>query len=124
MRMRADSVDPRIRVLYLAAIAVGAFLVKDARVACGLAAVHAIAWLALGLGPRALARQVFKLWGFAAFVTASYALTSEAPGVDRWIHVDLGFARLPTQPRRRGGRRAHGPARARRRPRVADRARR
>lgn len=89
------AVDPRIRVLYLAAIAVGAFVVKDARIAAALVGVHALAWLALRLGPRALLRQVLKLWGFAAFVTASYALTSEDPEIDRWVHLDLGFARIP-----------------------------
>ncbi|MBN9167289.1 MAG: hypothetical protein J0I07_40550 [Myxococcales bacterium] len=45
--MSATAVDPRIRVLYLAAVAVGAFLVKDARIAGALLGVHAIAWLAL-----------------------------------------------------------------------------
>lgn len=80
-------VDPRLRVLYLAAVAVGVFFVKDARIAVGLAGAHVAAWLALGLGARALARQVLKLWGFTAFICVSYAITSEDPGVDRWIHV-------------------------------------
>lgn len=88
-------IDPRLRVLYLLAVASGAFLVRDARVGLGLVAVHAIAWLALRLGARALARQVVKLWGFAAFVTASYALTTEDPTVNRWVRLDLGFATLP-----------------------------
>jgi hypothetical protein len=80
-------VDPRLRVLYLAAVAIGVFFVKDARIAAGIAGAHAVAWLALGLGARALARQVLKLWGFTAFICISYAITSEAPDVDRWIHV-------------------------------------
>lgn len=91
----AARVDPRLRVLYLAAVAVGAFLVRDARLAGALLGLHVIAWLALRLGARALARRVLKLWGFAAFVTASYALTAEDPSVDRWLELDLGFARVP-----------------------------
>lgn len=86
------TVDPRLRVIYLAAVAVGAFLVKDARIAAALVLAHAAAWLALGLGLRPLTRQVLKLWGFAAFITASYAVTAEDPSVDRWVHLDLGFS--------------------------------
>ncbi len=88
-------VDPRLRVLYLAAIAIGAFFVRDARVLGALFAAHVGMWLVLRLGARPLARQVSKLWGFAAFVTASYALTAEDPAVDRWVHLDVGFARIP-----------------------------
>jgi hypothetical protein len=80
-------VDPRLRVLYLAAVAIGVFFVKDARIAAGIGAAHALAWLALGLGARALARQILKLWGFTAFICISYAITTEDPDVDRWIHV-------------------------------------
>src|SRR5690606_28491659 len=84
--------DPRLRVLYLAAVAVGAFVIRDARIAAGLAAAHAIAWLALGLGARKLARQLAKLAAFAGFIIVSYALTSEDETVDRWIDVSVGQA--------------------------------
>jgi hypothetical protein len=88
-------VDPRARVLYLAAVAVVAFFVKDPRFAIGLVAAHAGAWLVLRLGARALLRQIVKLWGFTAFILFSYAITSEDAGVDRWVavwrvHVNVG----------------------------------
>ena len=80
-------VDPRLRVLYLAAVAVGVFFVKDARIACAIAAAHVVAWMFLGLGARTLARQLVKLWGFTAFICVSYALTAEDPAIDRWVHL-------------------------------------
>lgn len=40
--MRGAVIDPRIRVLYLAAVAVGALLVTDARVAGALVGAHEI----------------------------------------------------------------------------------
>src|SRR5260221_13137780 len=85
------SVDPRLRVLYLGAVAVGAFALKDWRMSAGLLGAHAIAWLLLGLGPRALARQIWKLWGFSLLIIGTYALTSEAADVDRWVAIDLRF---------------------------------
>ncbi len=88
-------IEPRLRVVYLVAIAFAVFLVRDARVIAALAVAHAAAWIALGEGARALARQLVKLGAFAAFVVASYGLTSEEPGVDRWTALDLGVARLP-----------------------------
>lgn len=87
-------IDPRLRVLYLATIAVGALLLKDLRVLAALAGAHAIAWLALGEGARALARQLVKLAGFAAFIIASYAITKEDPDVDRWVKLDVGITAL------------------------------
>jgi hypothetical protein len=57
--------------------------------------VHAIAWLALGLGPRRLVRQIAKLWGFAAFVVVSYALTEEDRSTDHWVKLDIGPVHLP-----------------------------
>lgn len=90
-----QSVDPRLRVLYLVLVAVGAFFLKDVRFVLALAVSHAGLWLLLKLGARRLVRQTFKLWGFAAFVTASYALTAEDPSVDRWLTVDTGAFKLP-----------------------------
>ena len=91
-------VDPRLRVLYLVAVAVGAFFVKSPRFAIALALGHVFTWLLLGLGVRPLARAFFKLWGFAAFVSVSYALTAEDPAIDRWIpiygHFRLNFGGL------------------------------
>jgi hypothetical protein len=87
-----STLDPRLRVLYLVAIAVGALFVKDARIAAALAGAHAVAWLVFGLGARALVRQIVKLWGFTAFIIVSYGLTAEDPSVDRWVPIDLGVA--------------------------------
>jgi hypothetical protein len=89
------SVDPRIRVLYLAVVAVGALLLADFRVLVGLAVAHVVAWLALKEGVRPLARQLFKLSGFAAFIVLSYSLTKDDPTTDRWtklygVDVNLG----------------------------------
>ena len=91
-------VDPRLRVFYLAAVAVGVFFVHNARIAAALAGAHAVAWLALGLGPRLLARQIFKLWGFATFIAVSYAMTSESPEIDRWVKLDLHVAKISGEP--------------------------
>src|SRR3954447_10009553 len=91
----SSSVDPRFRVLYLAVVAVTVFLIKDARVAGGIAVIHAGTWLALGHGLGPLVRQVTKLWGFVAFLLASYAFTSEDPLVDHWTRINLGLFHLP-----------------------------
>ena len=88
-------VDPRWRVLYLAAIAVAAFLLRDARIAAGLVLAHALLWVVLGEGVRPLGRQIVKLLPFAAFIIGSYALTKEDAAVDRWVDVDLGVTRVP-----------------------------
>src|SRR5580704_14493615 len=80
-------VDPRLRVLYLVALGVGVFFVKPLPYIALLAASQAVAWLCVGLGAKRLVRQVAKLWGFAAFIVASYALTSEDKDVDRWVKV-------------------------------------
>jgi len=77
-------IDPRLRVLYLGLVAVGALVVKDVRILVGLALAHAIAWLLLREGARALARQLFKLSAFAGFIVLSYALTKDDPATDRW----------------------------------------
>src|SRR5262245_26867570 len=81
--------DPRLRVLYLSGVAVGAFLVRDLRVLAAIVVAHALLWVVLGEGVRALARQVFKLWAFAAFVIGSYALTAEDPAIDQWVPVAI-----------------------------------
>jgi len=90
-------IDPRLRVLYLGLVAVGALVVKDVRILVGLALAHAIAWLLLREGARALARQLFKLSAFAGFIVLSYALTKDDPATDRWttiagIRVNAGGA--------------------------------
>jgi hypothetical protein len=89
------SIDPRLRVVYLAAVAVGVFFLKRPWQSELLVAVQALLWLAVGLGPRRLLRQVIKLWGFALFISVSFALTSEDPETDRWVAVQLLGWQLP-----------------------------
>ncbi|WP_394820632.1 hypothetical protein [Pendulispora albinea] len=81
--------DPRLRVLYLAVLALGAFAVKGLVWLALLAGSQAVLWLVVGLPPRRLLRQVTKLWGFALFILLSYALTSEDPATDAWVHVPI-----------------------------------
>ena len=83
------SLDPRLRVLYLAAIAVGIFFLRGLVPITIVLAAQAGLWFVVGLPPRRLLRQVMKLWGFAAFIIASYALTREDPLVDRWVHFEV-----------------------------------
>ncbi|MCC6558105.1 MAG: hypothetical protein IT372_34590 [Polyangiaceae bacterium] len=77
------SVDPRLRVLYLVAIAIGVFFLRELWQIGALLALQAALWLTVGLPPRRLPRQVLKLWGFALFILASYAFTAEDPALDR-----------------------------------------
>src|SRR4051794_6047157 len=88
-------VDPRLRVFYLAAIAVGVFFFHQLWQVAIVGGIQVVLWLALGLGPKRLLRQVSKLWGFALFITASYALTAEDPAIDRWIRVSVWRAEIP-----------------------------
>ncbi|HWL84570.1 MAG TPA: CbiQ family ECF transporter T component, partial [Polyangiaceae bacterium] len=83
------ALDPRLRVLYLAVLALGAFAVRGLGWLALVAASQAIAWLIVGLPPRRLVRQVSKLWGFALFILVSYAITSEDPATDVWTHVPV-----------------------------------
>ncbi|GEM_PF-28735 len=68
-------IDPRLRILYLVAVAVGVFFVH-APVAIGAVLLVQLAlWFAGGLGLRALSRQLLKFASFAAFLIVSYAVT-------------------------------------------------
>ena len=62
------AVDPRIRVLFVAIVAIAAVATQRLSILGGLSAALAVAWLIAGLGLRRLGRQVFKLFGFAAVV--------------------------------------------------------
>src|SRR5262245_26832518 len=85
-------IDPRLRVVYVLAVGVGIFFLRRPLYVGGLLALHAVLWLIVGLPPRRLFRHVVKLWAFAAFIVASYALTSEDPSVDRWTtYAVLGW---------------------------------
>src|SRR5687768_1262108 len=81
--------DPRWRVLYLGSVAAAVFLVPWLWLAGILLAVHCALWLIVGLPPRKLLRQLYKLLPFSLFLLLSYALTDENPATDRWIDVSL-----------------------------------
>src|SRR4051812_31501655 len=91
----AARIDPRLRVLYLVGVAVGVFFIKPLWGVAIAAVAQAVMWLAVGLPPRRLARNIFKIWPFAAFIIASYALTAEDASVDRWTHVALFGLSIP-----------------------------
>ena len=82
-------VDPRLRVLYLLSVACGVFAFHRLPVVAAITAAQCVLWLAVGLGPRRLVRQLTKLWLFTIFIVASYALTSVDRGTDRWLHLHL-----------------------------------
>src|SRR5207245_966119 len=74
-----------LRVLFLVGAAVGIFMLPRVWMAAMAAAVLAVLWIAVGLPPRRLARQVYKLIPFTLFILGSYALTKEDAAIDRWI---------------------------------------
>jgi hypothetical protein len=85
--------DPRLKALYLIAVAVGVFFLPAWWMAGIAALVQAALWLAVGLGARALLWQLRKLALFLALVVIAYALVSLEPAADRWHTVRwLGLA--------------------------------
>jgi hypothetical protein len=89
------SIGPRLRVLYLAAVAVGVVLLREPVAIAAVVAGQLALWFAVRLPTRRLVRQLGKLIGFAAFLVGSYALTANDPATDRWIQVDLGLLLVP-----------------------------
>lgn len=85
--------DPRLKALYLVAIAVGVFFLPAWWMVAIAALVQAALWLGLGLGPRALLWQLRKLTLFLAILVVAYGLVSLDPATDRWHTVRwLGLA--------------------------------
>ena len=67
--MKSDSaIDPRLRVLFLVAAAVGIFLLPRIWMAATAAGVLSLAWLLVGLPPKRLVRQFYKLMPFGLFI--------------------------------------------------------
>ena len=89
MAAASPSLDPRVRVVYLLAVAIGVFVAPRVWVLAALGAQLGL-WFVVGLPARRLARQVLKLWGFAAFIVLSYALVADDPRTDRWVPFELG----------------------------------
>ena len=69
--------DPRLRVVYLAAVAVAAFVVKPLWAVGAVAAVQLVLWFVVGLAPVALARQLRKLILLAGFLVLSFGFNLE-----------------------------------------------
>jgi hypothetical protein len=89
------SIGPRLRVLYLAVVAVGVVLLHEPIAIAAVVAGQLVLWPVVGLPGRRLGRQLRKLAGFAAFLVGSYALTADDLATDRWVHVDLGPLLVP-----------------------------
>ena len=86
------NVDPRLRVVFLLGVAVGAFLLKDPLHVAGLCVALVGMWRAVRLPWHRLRKKVFKLWGLAFVLVLSFGLTTQGEAVDRWILLPLGPA--------------------------------
>jgi hypothetical protein len=82
-------VDPRLRALYLAAVAVGVFFLPDWQWCAAAAGLQVVLWLALQLGVGALVRQLRKLVLLLGVIWLAYAFLGEDPERDRWVTVTL-----------------------------------
>jgi len=72
--------------LYLLAVAVGIFFLHPLWQVAAVLGLQMVLWLAVGLPPRRLVRQTFKLWGFALFLVLSYALARSDEGApEQWV---------------------------------------
>ena len=72
--MPSFRLDPRLRVLYLLAVAIGIFFVRSPVALGAITAAQLGLWIALGMGWRELGRQLVKFASFAAFLIVSYAI--------------------------------------------------
>ena len=82
-------VDSRWRVAYLLSVALGIFFLRAPWQVAIVVATQAALWIAVGIEPRRLLRQVTKLWGFALFILLSYALTKDDPDTDRFLPLHV-----------------------------------
>ena len=87
--MNGIRTDPRLRVLYLAGVAIGIFFLSQPRWVGLVASVQVLLWFLVGLSFRGLLRQLSKLWLFGLMIVLSYALTAQDPQTDRWIELSV-----------------------------------
>src|SRR5262245_7916736 len=91
-------IDPRLRVGFLIGAAVGVFFLRDFAGLGVALGVLSILWITVGLAPRRLLRQVYKLWGIALFIAVSSAFFDNDPDTDRWIsiapHLDVNVGAM------------------------------
>lgn len=81
-------IDPRLQILYLLAVAVGAFASADPRWLCSLLALQLVLWLSLRLPVRGLWAIVRRLQWFVVFVVLSFAFFAFESG-DRLLTLPL-----------------------------------
>lgn len=82
------TLDPRLKVLYLLAIAVALFAFHDPRVVLGLAAAQVVLAIAAGVGPVRIVRSARRLLGYGAALAVTFALFPDE-GDPRWVHVPV-----------------------------------
>ncbi|RMH40491.1 MAG: hypothetical protein D6689_13650 [Deltaproteobacteria bacterium] len=79
--------DPRLRAVYLVAVAVGVFFLRDPAAVGAVAAAQAVLFVAVGLGARALVRQLRKLALFLGVIFVAYALVGTGEAGQTWRTV-------------------------------------
>lgn len=78
---------PRLRLLFLLAVAVGAMLTKSLLVLSALTVALVAIALAVALSARAAARQLRKLLVFALLIVGTHAFFGEDGGAAQWTEV-------------------------------------
>jgi hypothetical protein len=80
---------PRLRALYLAAVAIGVFFVPGVIAVGAIAAAQLILLVALGAGAGELWRTLRKLLVFLAVIFIAYSLVEGDPGTAEWHTYEL-----------------------------------
>ena len=81
--------DPRLKAIYLAAIAVGVFFLPRWWMVAAVLGIQLVLWFAVRLSVGQLVRQVSKLALFLAVIQIAYSLVTNDPATDRWQTLDL-----------------------------------
>lgn len=89
MEPATGNLDPRLRVLYLLALAVGVFLLREPWQLGVVFGAQLVLWFVARLPARQLVRQLSKLWLLALFIVGTYALFENDPAVDRWVRYSV-----------------------------------
>ena len=84
--------DPRIRLLYLVAIAVGIFVTDSLALIGALCGLQVVLWHTVGLTFRSLLRQLKKLALYLGVICIAYSLVTHDPSTDTWsTYLVLGL---------------------------------
>ncbi len=92
--MMVNALDPRLRALYLALVAIGVFFMPAWWMVAIVLAVQVTLWLSLGLGAAALTRQLRKLTLFLAVILIAFSLVGHDPASDRWHALVLPWLEI------------------------------